>query len=117
MKNFSLVALITLLTGCVAGAPPLTPQQQTNLAKIQVFKVGETPSFKFQELSQIKAADCSGPSGTRLYGDEGKAMDVLLAKAASVDANAIVNVSCGSAPYVNNCWVAKMCKGTAVVEK
>lgn len=114
MKNLLVAALIVAVTGCVSGAPRLTPEQRANLSSIEVYKTNTPPTFEYSVLSNLSAADCSGPGGTRLYGDEGKAMDILLAKAASINADAIVNVSCGAAPLVNNCWAAKKCDGQAV---
>ncbi|MCC5851940.1 MAG: heavy metal-binding domain-containing protein, partial [Alkalimonas sp.] len=58
---------------------------------------------------------CSGaPYGGRVWGDAEKAINTLKAKAAVLDANAIINTKCSAAPLVNNCWAAKVCSGTAV---
>jgi hypothetical protein len=114
MKFVVICSVMFLLVGCVSGAPKLTAEQQQNLSKIEVFKTGSKPNSEFIVVGPISAADCSGPGGSRLYGDEGKAMDILLAKAAALGADAITNVSCGAAPLVNNCWAAKKCDGNAV---
>ena len=114
MKVVFVLSIVASLVGCVAGVPNLTPEQKSNLSRIEVYKKDNEPNFKYTVLSTISAADCSGPGGSRLYGDEGKAIDILLAKAASLNASAIINVSCGSAPLVNNCWAAKKCNGSAV---
>lgn len=114
MKFVVIYIVLFLLVGCVSGAPKLTAEQQQNLSTIEVFKTGSKPDLEYSIVSTISAADCSGPGGSRLYGDEGKAMDILLIKAAALGADAITNVSCGAAPLVNNCWAAKKCDGDAV---
>lgn len=109
--------LMSMFTGCVAGAPELTLDQEKRLSDIKIFMAGTKPEKDFNPVGEIASADCSGPGGTRLYGDEGKAVDILKMKAAALNADGIVNVTCGSAPFVNNCWSAKKCTGTAIVWK
>lgn len=114
MKLLLLSILSAMLMGCVSGAPKLSQEQTEKLKSIKVYKKGESPGKDYTVISEVVSADCSGPGDTRLYGKEGKAIDVLLKKSAALDADAVVNVSCGAAPYVNNCWVAKKCSGDAV---
>jgi hypothetical protein len=114
MKFLLLGIFTATLVGCVSGAPKLTQQQADKLESIKVYKKGESPNKEYTVIDSVSGADCSGPGGTRLYGQEGKAIDVLLKKSASLNADALVNVSCGSAPFVNNCWAAKKCSGEAV---
>ncbi len=115
MKNHIILVSFLFLNGCISGAPNLTSEQQANLSKIKIHRAGNDPIYEYTTLSDISSADCSGPGITRLYGDEGKAIDILLAKAASINANAIIKVSCGIAPLVNNCWAAKKCNGLAII--
>ncbi|WP_444921580.1 hypothetical protein ACJJID_03975 [Microbulbifer sp. CnH-101-G] len=71
--------------------------------------------MEYTTIDDISAADCSGaPYGGRVWGDAEKAIEALKAKAASLDADAIINTSCSAAPFVNNCWAAKLCSGKAV---
>ncbi|MDB5744933.1 MAG: hypothetical protein JWR68_3248 [Polaromonas sp.] len=114
MKLVSCLLLPTLLAGCIAGPPQLNYEQYKKAGDMKIFKVGTTPEMEFKLISEVDAADCSGPGGSRLYGDEGKALDILKMKTAAMGGDAIVNVSCAAAPFVNNCWAAKKCEGTAV---
>ena len=110
--GISVVALI--LGGCVSGAPILNHEQKKRLGEIEILMDEKSPEKEYEIISELSAADCSGPGGTRLYGDVGKAIDILKAKAAFASADAVINVNCGSAPLVNNCWAAKKCDGAAV---
>jgi hypothetical protein len=114
MKIFTALFLSMALAGCVSGPPELTAEQLRRVNDMNVFKIGTTPDRGFKVISAVEAADCSGPGGSRLYGDEGKAIDILKMKAAAIGGDAVVDVSCGSAPFVNNCWAAKKCDGKAV---
>ena len=109
----SLTAVFTL-TGCVAGAPILTQEQESRIDKIQIFKDDLKPTKKYNFLSEVSAADCSGPGGSRLYGNESKSIEILIKKAIVLNADAIVDVNCSGVPYVNNCWLAEKCDGKAV---
>ena len=117
MRVLGLFAIVGFLSGCVSGAPILNHEQELKLSEMKVFMSDESPSNDYEVISELASADCSGPGGSRLYGDEGKAIDILKAKAAYVNAEAVVDVSCGSAPFVNNCWAAKKCNGKAVTFK
>lgn len=118
MNKVSVVAsivLLGLLGGCVSGAPALTPDQYTKFSKMSAYKPGETPPQAYKALGQVSGADCSGaPAGARLWGDAEEAVKVMKTKAAALNADAVINVTCGAAPLVNNCWAAKKCSGTAV---
>jgi hypothetical protein len=41
-------------------------------------------------------------------------MDTLKRKAVAINADSIIDVSCGAAPMVNNCWAAQKCTGRAI---
>ena len=114
-NKLTLLAVSLILGGCVSGAPQLTPDQQLGLEKISVHKNGDNPSKKYKVLEEISAADCSGaPAGGRVWGDAEKAIETLKRKAAAINADAVVNVSCGAVPLLNNCWAAQKCSGQAV---
>jgi len=97
----------------VSGAPKLTAEQSEKVANIKVYKLWIAPERAFSIIAPIKAADCSGPGGSRLYGNEGKAIDILIRKTAALGGDAVVDVSCEGAPFLNNCWVAWKCDGNA----
>jgi hypothetical protein len=111
---FAVLLLAASLAGCVSGPPQLNSEQYKKAGDMKVFMAGATPDKTFKFVLAVKAADCSGLGGSRLYGDEGKALDILKMKAAAAGGDAIVDVSCGAAPFVNNCWAAKKCEGKAV---
>ena len=108
-------AISSLLIACVSGAPDLTDQQQVKQANMVVLKQGESLKKAYKVIAPISAADCSGaPYGGRVWGDAEKAIETLKAKAAFINADAIMNVSCSVAPLINNCWAAKKCSGEAI---
>jgi hypothetical protein len=115
-NKLSLLAFALALGGCVSGAPQLTPDQQSRLEKISDYKVGEKPSKEYKVLEEISAADCSGaPAGGRIWGNAEQAIGTLKRKAVVINADAVVNVTCGVVPLLNNCWAAQKCSGQAVV--
>ena len=115
MNKIIIFVLSIIVVSCVSGPPKLTQEQMEHLSEIKVFKEGETPTKNYKELTKISAADCSGaPGGGRVWGDAEKAIETLKIKAASKNADAIINTNCGSVPFVNNCWSAQKCDGVAI---
>ncbi len=113
---FAFLLLISLLGGCVSGPPRLTPEQHQKPSKITIHRDGEKPEKDYSILGEISAADCSGaPAGGRVFGNSSRAIDSLKLKAAAMNADAVINVRCGSIPFLNNCWAAMKCDGEAVV--
>jgi hypothetical protein len=103
------------LTACVSGAPDLSDEQERRLPKLSVYPVGQPPSQPYSVLGTVTAADCSGaPLGGRLYGNVDRALDTLKRKAVAMDADAVIEVSCGAEPLLNNCRSAQKCVGSAV---
>jgi len=110
--------LCLVISGCVSGAPTLTSKQYAKLSQISTFKPGETPPKEYRVLSDVRGADCSGaPAGGRLWGASENAIKILVMKAAALNADAVINVTCGAVPMLNNCWAAQECSGTAVAFK
>jgi hypothetical protein len=104
-----------VLSGCVSGAPTLTLDQYAKLNQISTFKPGDTPPKEYRVLSDVSGADCSGaPAGGRVWGTSENAIRILVMKAAALNADAVINVTCGAVPMLNNCWAAQKCSGTAV---
>jgi hypothetical protein len=118
VKKAIFIFSILVLSGCVSGAPYLTEEQNIKSKNIQIYRDGDVLDRSFNLLDEVKAADCSAlPWGMRIYGNEEKSIEILKAKAAALDANAVVNVTCRVIPYLNNCWASRYCIGTAVVWK
>lgn len=116
MFRIIVISLLVLsLAACVSGAPRLTPEQLERLSSVNVHKKGEAIEQEYTVIKRISAANCSGaPYGGRVWGDAEKAIDTLKRKAIAIGADAVLEVSCSTAPLVNNCWAAKACSGTAV---
>ena len=115
MKTIILVVLSFSIASCISGAPRLSHEQMEQLQIIEVYKEDESPSKEYTELSAISAANCSGgPKATRLWGSADKSIQILKMKAAAQMADAVIKVSCGSVPLLNNCWAARKCNGIAV---
>jgi hypothetical protein len=116
-NNLWLMGILLALSGCISGAPTLTSDQEAKVAKITVYKAGDKPDREFKVLQEISAADCSGaPAGGRIWGTAEKSIDTLKRKAVELNADAVINTSCGAVPLVlNSCWAAQKCTGEAVV--
>jgi hypothetical protein len=103
------------LSSCVSGAPTLSDNQEHKLSTLTIYPLGQLPTMSYNVLAAISAADCSGsPMGGRVRGNVDRAMDTLKRKAVAIDADSIIDVSCGAAPMVNNCWAAQKCTGRAI---
>lgn len=114
-RLISIIATTLFLTACVSGAPHLTTEQSALVKEFPVFKQGDSPEVEYSIISEISGADCSGaPYGGRIWGDAEKAIETLKAKAIHIGADAVINVSCGAIPFLNNCWAAQKCSGEAV---
>ena len=101
--------------GCVSGPPTLTPAQELQASRVVVYRVGELPPQEYRTIESLSAADCSSaPAGGRVWGDAEQAINALKRKAAAIDADAVVNVSCSAVPLLNNCWAAQKCSGDAI---
>jgi hypothetical protein len=106
--------LVVLLCGCVAGAPKLTDEQSNRVLQIEVFKKEDKPIREFIVLDEISAAICTEFNDKAQAINSGKSILILMHKAAALNADAVIDVSCGGIPYVNNCWLAQKCDGKAV---
>lgn len=110
---FAIVACAS--SACISGAPTLTDSQESKLTSLTVYPLGQTVPRPYTVLADISAADCSGsPMGGRVTGNVDRAMDTLKRKAVGINADSIIDVSCGAAPIVNNCWAAQKCTGRAI---
>jgi hypothetical protein len=113
-----LAALATVAcasSACISGAPTLTDSQESKLTNLTVYPLGQAVTKPYRVLADISAADCSGsPMGGRVTGYVDRAMDTLKRKAVAINADSIIDVSCGAAPMVNNCFAAQKCTGRAI---
>jgi hypothetical protein len=106
---------ISVLSACVSGAPSLNDDQEHKLSALIVYPLGQLPSQPYTVLATISSADCSGsPMGGRVTGNVDRAMDTLKRKAAAINADSIIDTSCGVAPMLNNCWAAQRCTARAI---
>lgn len=113
--RFALALIGFVLSACVSGPPTLTPTQEHKLQTLSLYQTGQLPTGPYVVLGAISAADCSGaPMGGRTSGNVDRAMDTLKRKAAAMNADAVIDVSCGAAPLLNNCWAAQKCTGRAI---
>ncbi|NKI16508.1 hypothetical protein HCU74_03635 [Spongiibacter sp. KMU-166] len=116
MKEVVLLTVAVLMVGCVASPPKLSYDEQVQAKKIEIYRANEVVPSSYTKVGEVEVADCSGQGGgwVRITGDESNAIEGLLFKAFSLEADAVINVSCKSTPYLNNCWVSKHCTGLAV---
>jgi hypothetical protein len=113
--RYLLPAAVLALSSCVSGAPNLSDDQERKLSTLAMYPLGQLPTKPYNVLAAISAADCSGsPMGGRVTGNVDRAMDTLKRKAVAINADSIIDVSCGAAPMVNNCWSAQKCTGRAI---
>jgi hypothetical protein len=111
----ALAIVACALSACISGAPTLTGNQLSKLTSLTVYPLGQTVTKPYTVLADISAADCSGsPMGGRVTGNVDLAMDTFKRKAVAINADSIIDVSCGTAPMVNNCWAAQKCTGRAI---
>jgi hypothetical protein len=114
-KKLSAGVFVWVLTACVSGAPELTPEQEQKLSNVSVYPPGEAPTQTFKPMGDVSGADCSGaPAGGRVWGNAEKAVESLKKKAVAAGADAVIDVHCAAAPFLNNCWAAQKCTGQAV---
>jgi hypothetical protein len=115
-KEITIASLTFFLASCISGPPKLSEAELLEAKKIAIYKTGDEISREYEVIKSIEIADCSSQGGgwVRIWGNEGKAIEGLVYKAYSFQADAIIDVACSAAPLVNNCWAAKRCNGTAI---
>ena len=80
---------------------------------METYMRGEVPERDFEVVESVEGVRCEGGFGRVVGGAEG-AIEFLKERAAILEADAVVNIQCGKAPLVNNCWAAAKCEGIAV---
>ncbi len=113
MRLALVLASCAALIACISGAPQLTEAQNERVPYVGIYKAGETPGQKYSVIGAVESADCSGSPG-RLHGTDEKALEILQRKTVALGGDAVVDVSCGGVPLLNNCWAARKCTGNAV---
>ncbi|MCU7844478.1 MAG: hypothetical protein KZQ93_11630 [Candidatus Thiodiazotropha sp. (ex Monitilora ramsayi)] len=118
MKITLISFILFLLTGCVS-APPYISTTQVNLYydNLELYKIGETVPKDFEIIEKVDGLSCTNKYGARTHGEEKGAFHIMKVKAASLNADAIIEYSCGKGFLVNNCWVPSICSGVAVKYK
>jgi hypothetical protein len=115
VKTYILTASLILLSGCVSGPPPITPAQiDKYYDTLELYKSGDTPPHEFETIAEVNGLSCTSKYGTRISGEEKGALHIMKVKAASLNADAVINYSCGSSVLLNNCWFPTICSGVAV---
>jgi hypothetical protein len=113
---FPLAGALLLLTGCafVNKDPPLTPQQTARIDGITVFHAGEGPGSQRSALLVYF-------QGNRFPAIPEEAIRSLRVNAAAMNADAVVNVNCGTRSgvrygpnFINACFADIVCRGQAV---
>ena len=112
MRHTLLVLFSVLLAACVSGPPHLSPAQISKAENLKVYMSKETVNRAYKKLDIIEAVDCSSIKG--VSGHDSTALFNLKKKAVYIKADAIIDVSCRTAPLVNDCWAPKSCTGVAI---
>ncbi|MDH5633902.1 MAG: hypothetical protein OEZ10_13065 [Gammaproteobacteria bacterium] len=112
MKKLLLILLVLVLASCISGPPHLNSEQLARAEKITVFEKGKKVQRPYQKIQELSSADCSSVSG--YTGEETVALFNLKKKAVYLGADAIINMSCGTSPLINDCWAPKTCSGIAI---
>jgi len=115
MKYSYNILLLAILNGCVAGPPHLSPIQIEKAEQLKTYTKNETIDMPYNEIDLIEAVDCTSIKG--VSGHDTTALFNLKKKAVYLNADAIIKVSCRTAPLVNDCWAPKSCTGVAITWK
>lgn len=113
------VMLLTLVisTGCATNPDvgTLTSDQRARVASMEVVRGATTRSHTI--LGAVKGISCHRNAYQRQQLTEAEAIEGVKLRAASLDADAVVNVVCqdnSGMDWVNNCWSSIVCVGDAV---
>lgn len=113
--HYLLLVEVLALSSCISGAPTLNDDQEHKLSALTVYPLGQLPTKPYTVMGEVSSADCTGaPMHGRIYGNVDRALDTLKRKAAAMNADSIIDVSCGAVPLLNNCYTAQKCSGKAV---
>lgn len=116
----SLVAMLLVLavsTGCATNPDvgSLSSDQRARVASMEVLRGPTTRSHTI--LGSVKGLSCHRNAYQSQQLTETEAIEGVKLRAASLDADAVVNLVCqvnSGADWVNNCWSSIVCVGDAV---
>jgi uncharacterized protein YbjQ (UPF0145 family) len=115
VKTYILLSTLILLTGCVSGPPAITPAQiDKYYDTLELYKSGDVLPHEFENIAEVDGLSCTAKYGARITGEEKGALHIMKVKAASLNADAVINYSCGTGMFLNNCWFPTICSGVAV---
>ncbi|MCK0507622.1 Rcs stress response system protein RcsF [Aromatoleum anaerobium] len=117
---FAMLLALASLTGCATNPDvgSLTGDQRARVASMEVVRGPTTRPHTV--LAAVKGLSCHRNAYQRQQLTEAEAIEGVKLRAASLDADAVVNVVCqinSGADWINNCWSSIVCVGDAVQYK
>lgn len=114
---FVMLLTIAVSTGCATNPDvgTLTSAQRARVASMEVVRGATVRSHTI--LGAVKGLSCHRNAYQRQQLTEAEAIEGVKLRAASLDADAVVNLVCqvnSGADWVNNCWSSIVCVGDAV---
>lgn len=109
--------VLAVSTGCATNPDvgSLSSDQRARIASMEVLRGPTTRSHTI--LGPVKGLSCHRNAYQRQQLTEVEAIEGVKLRAASLDADAVVNLVCqvnSGADWVNNCWSSIVCVGDAV---
>lgn len=104
------------MSGCISAPSSLTAHQQLHIDEIKLYEGDDIGGRHYSVIKKVSAANCSGVDFDfiRIHGVKHVALMDVRKKAAAMNADAVVNITCNRVPLLNNCWLATKCSGYAV---
>ena len=114
---FPILLTLVISTGCAINPDvgSLSSDQRARVASMEVVRGPTTRSHTI--LGAVKGLSCHRNAYQRQQLTEAEAIEGVKLRAASLDADAVVNLVCqanSGADWVNNCWSSIVCVGDAV---
>lgn len=108
---------LVISTGCATNPDvgSLSSDQRARVASMEVVHGSTTRSHTI--LGAVKGLSCRRNAYQRQQQTEAEAIEGVKLRAASLDADAVVNLVCqtnSGTDWVNNCWSSIVCVGDAV---
>jgi uncharacterized protein YbjQ (UPF0145 family) len=115
--RFLMLLPLVISAGCATNPDvgTLTSEQRARVASMETVRGPTTRSHTI--LGAVKGLSCHRNAYQRQQLTEAEAIDGVKLRAASLDADAVVNVACqvnSGTDWVNNCWSSIVCVGDAV---
>jgi len=114
-KNFIIFSFL-IMGGCATTPDDYSNEYHEKAKNIILYNIKDKTKHKFEIIKYIKSNSCNSKSLNRFSGDWEEAKLLLRLEAASINADAVVDVKCWTNPVdmVSNCWASKRCEGNAV---